>query len=211
MTTRLLIADDHEAVRLGLVNLLAGTGINIVGQATNGNECLTLAEKHKPAVILLDLRLPEAANGFKTLEKLRQKVPDSKVIMFTNFDNPTYIAQAAIRGASDYVLKSSPRKAIIEVIRAAAAGQSPSALGELRRMAETLNNREVIEDDKVVRTRRESQVVRHLALGLSNKEIGRSMEIGIETVKEHVQNVLRKLDAKDRVMVAIWAARKGVA
>jgi DNA-binding NarL/FixJ family response regulator len=75
MAIRLLIADDHEAVRLGLVNLLAGTGIEVVAQAANGKECFTLADKHKPAVVLLDLRLPEAANGLKTLQKLRQKVP----------------------------------------------------------------------------------------------------------------------------------------
>ena len=209
MSVRLLIADDHEVVRVGLANLLARTDIEIVAQAANGKQCLKLAEKHKPDVVLLDVRMPDG-DGLETLEKLRQKLPKSKVVMLSTFDNPTYIARAVALGASDYVLKGSPRKVLIDAIKAAAAGGAPSRLGELRRMAETMNSREVVADDQVRLTPRETQVLRHLALGLSNKEVGRSLEISVETVKEHVQNVMRKLAVKDRTQAAVWAVRRGL-
>ncbi len=209
MSVRLLIADDHEIVRLGLAKLLAGTDIEIVAQAANGKECLKLAEKHKPDVILLDVRMPDG-DGLETLEKLRQKVPNSKVVMFSTYDYSTYIAHAVALGASDYVLKGSSRQAIIDTILRAAAGQSPSYAGEFDRLAKTMSSREVVDDDQVQLTRRETQVLRHMALGLSNKDIGRSLEISVETVKEHVQNVMRKLAVKDRTQAAVWAVRKGV-
>ena len=209
MSVRLLIADDHEVIRVGLASLLAGTDIEIIAQAASGKQCLKLAEKHKPDVVLLDVRMPDG-DGLETLQKLRQKVPKSKVVMLSTFDNPTYIARAVALGASDYVLKGAPRKALIDAIMAAAAGGAPSRLGELRRMAETMNSREVVADDQVKLTGRETQVLRHLALGLSNKEIGRSLEISIDTVKEYVQNILRKLAVKGRREAAVWALRKGL-
>jgi len=209
MSIRLLIADDHEAVRLGLVNLLAGTDVEIVAQAASGKECFKLAEQTKPDVILLDVRIPDG-DGFQVLKKLRQKVPDSKVVMLSHHDNPTYVARSAIWGASDYVLKGSGRQAILDAIVAAASGQAPSASGELGRMIKTLNNQEAVDDDQASLTRRETQLLRHLALGLSNNEIGRSLAISVETVKEHVQNVLRKLAVKDRTQAAVWAVRKGL-
>ncbi len=209
MSIRLLIADDHEAVRLGLVNLLAGTDVEIVAQAASGKECLKLAEQTKPDVVLLDVRIPDG-DGFQVLKKLRQKVPDSKVVMLSHHDNPTYVARSAIWGASDYVLKGSGRQAILDAIVAAASGQAPLANGELGRMVKVLNNQEAVDDDQASLTRRETQLLRHLALGLSNNEIGRSLAISVETVKEHVQNVLRKLAVKDRTQAAVWAVRKGL-
>ena len=209
MSVTLLIADDHEVTRVGLAALLQGSDIEIIAQTASGKECLKLAEQHKPDVILLDVRMP-GGDGLQALEKLRQKVPHSKVVMLSTFDNPTYIARAAVLGASDYVLKGSTRAAIIETIMAAAAGESPSRSGELRRVAGMMNMRQVIEDDQVHLTQRETQVLRHVALGLSNGEIGRSLEISVETVKEHVQNILRKLGVKDRTQAAVWAVRKGL-
>jgi DNA-binding NarL/FixJ family response regulator len=150
------------------------------------------------------------SGGLETLEKLRQKVPNAKVVMLSTFDIPTYIARAVTLGASDYVLKGSTRKALIDAIMAAAAGGAPSRFGELGRMAETMNSREVVDDDQVRLTPRETQVLRHVALGLSNKDIGRSLGISVETVKEHAQNVLRKLAVKDRTQAAVWALRKGL-
>ncbi len=209
MSVRLLIADDHEIVRLGLAKLLAGTDIEIVAQAANGKECVKLAENHKPDVILLDVRMPDG-DGLEALEKLRQKVPNSKVVMFSTYDYSTYIAHAVALGASDYVLKGSSRQAIIETILGVAAGQPPSHAGEFDRLAKTMSSREVVDDDQVQLTRRETQVLRHMALGLSNKDIGRSLEISVETVKEHVQNVMRKLAVNDRTQAAVWAVRKGL-
>lgn len=209
MSIRLLIADDHEVIRTGLASLLAGSDIEIIAEAANGKEAIEKAEEVKPDVILLDIRMPDG-DGLATLEKLRVKVPESRVVMLSTYDNPTYIARAVALGASDYVLKGSTREALIDTITAAAQGESPSRSGELRRVAGAMKIRQVIDDDDVPLTQRETQVLRHVALGLSNKEIGRSLEISVETVKEHVQNILRKIAVSDRTQAAVWAVRKGL-
>ncbi len=209
MSIRLLIADDHQVIRTGLATLLAGTDIEIVAEAANGQEAVKQAQKVKPDVILLDIRMPDG-DGLSTLEKLRTKVPESRVVMLSTYDNPTYIARAVALGASDYVLKGSSRDDLIATIVAAGKGESPSRCGELRRIAGAMKVRQVIDDDDVPLTQRETQVLRHVALGLSNKEIGRSLEISVETVKEHVQNILRKIAVSDRTQAAVWAVRKGL-
>ena len=209
MSIRLLICDDHEVIRTGLASLLAGTDIQIVGEAANGKDALLLAQKDKPDVILLDIRMPDG-DGLSTLEKLRAKVPESKVVMLSTYDNPTYIARAVALGASDYVLKGSSREDLIATLMAAGAGESPSRCGELKKIAGAMKVRQVIDDDDVPLTQRETQVLRHVALGLSNKEIGKSLEISVETVKEHVQNILRKIAVSDRTQAAVWAVRKGL-
>jgi len=209
MSIRLLVADDHQVIRTGLASLLAGTEIEIVAEAANGKECIEQAEKVNPDVILLDIRMPDG-DGLSTLEKLRAKIPDAVVVMLSTYDNPTYIARAVALGASDYVLKGSSRDDIIATITAAGRGESPSRSGELRRIAGAMKIRQAIDDDDVPLTQRETQVLRHVALGLSNKEIGRSLEISVETVKEHVQNILRKIAVSDRTQAAVWAVRKGL-
>jgi len=209
MSIKLLIADDHEVIRTGLASLLAGSNIEIVAQAANGKEAVRLAEQHRPDVVLLDIRMPDG-DGLATLEKLRAKVPEARVVMLSTYDNPTYIARAVALGASDYVLKGASREDLIATIEAAATGESPSRAGELRRVAGAMKIRQVIDDDDVPLTQRETQVLRHVALGLSNKEIGRSLEISVETVKEHVQNILRKIAVSDRTQAAVWAVRKGL-
>ncbi|NLE39178.1 MAG: response regulator transcription factor [Pirellulaceae bacterium] len=209
MSIRLLVCDDHEVIRTGLRSLLSGSDIEIIAEAANGKEAIAQAEKHRPDVVLLDIRMPDG-DGLSTLEKLCAKVPGSRVVMLSTYDNPTYIARAVALGASDYVLKGSPREAIIATIAAAAAGESPSRSGELRRVAGAMKIRQVLDDDEVPLTQRETQVLRHVALGLSNKEIGRSLEISVETVKEHVQNILRKIAVSDRTQAAVWAVRRGL-
>jgi len=209
MSIRLLVCDDHEVIRTGLASLLAGTEIEIVGEAANSKEVMKEAQRLKPDVILLDIRMPDG-DGLSILDKLRAKVPDSKVVMLSTYDNPTYIARSVALGACDYVLKGSSREAIVATITAAGKGESPSRSGELRRIAAAMKVRQAIDDEDVPLTQRETQVLRHVALGLSNKEIGRSLEISVETVKEHVQNILRKIAVSDRTQAAVWAVRKGL-
>ncbi len=209
MSIKLLVCDDHQVIRTGLASLLAGTDIEIVGEADSGKEALRLAQKLKPDVVLLDIRMPDG-DGLSTLEKLRAKVPESRVVMLSTYDNPTYIARAVALGASDYVLKGSPRDDIVATIVSVAQGDAPSRTGELKRIAGAMKVRQTIDDDDVPLTQRETQVLRHVALGLSNREIGRSLEISVETVKEHVQNILRKIAVSDRTQAAVWAVRKGL-
>lgn len=209
MSVKLLIVDDHEVIRTGLTSLLSGDEIEVVGQAASGEEAVELAQKIRPEVILLDIRMPDG-DGLAALEKLRTTVPDSYVVMLSTYDNPTYIARAVALGACDYVLKGSSRDDMVATITAAARGESPARTGELRRIATAMKVRQAIDDDDVPLTQRETQVLRHVALGLSNKEIGRSLEISVETVKEHVQNILRKIAVSDRTQAAVWAVRKGL-
>jgi DNA-binding NarL/FixJ family response regulator len=209
MPIRLMICDDHEVIRTGLASLLAGTDIKIVAEAATGKDALKIAPKEKPDVILLDVRMPDD-DGLSTLAKLRQKMPECKVIMFSMHENPTYIARSVALGASDYLLKGSPRDDIVATIEACAAGESPSPSGKLKKIAVIMKLKQAIGDDDVPLTPRETQVLRHIALGLSNKEIGKSMEISVETIKEHVQNIFRKLAVHDRTKVAVWALRKGL-
>jgi len=209
MSIKVLVADDHEVVRHGVASLLNGSDIKIVAEAANGEEALQLARKHRPQVVLLDIRMPQA-DGLATLEQLRAEMPETKVVILSTYDNPTYVARAVALGASDYVLKGSTRQELITAITAAAKGESPSRVGEMRRVATAMATRQATGDADVPLTNRETQVLRHMALGLSNKEIGRSLSISIETVKEHVQNILRKVAVSDRTQAAVWAVRKGL-
>jgi DNA-binding NarL/FixJ family response regulator len=209
MSIKILVCDDHQVIRTGLASLFAGTEIEIVGEADNGKEALKQAQRLKPDVILLDIRMPDG-DGLSTLEKLRAKVPESKVVMLSTYDNPTYIARAVALGASDYVLKGASRDDIIATIVGTFKGEGPSRGGELKKIAATMKVRQIVDDDDVPLTQRETQVLRHVALGLSNREIGRSLEISVETVKEHVQNILRKIAVSDRTQAAVWAVRKGL-
>ena len=209
MSVTLLVADDHEVIRRGLASLLAGSGIEIVAEAATGKETVRLAEQIKPDIVLLDIRMPDG-DGLSTLEKLRSKVPQTAVVMLSTYDNPTYVARSVALGAADYILKAASREDLITTLQAAAAGESPSRAGELRRVAAAMKMRQVVDDEEIPLTQRETQVLRHVALGLSNKEIGRSLEISVETVKEHVQNILRKIAVSDRTQAAVWAVRKGL-
>ena len=210
-SVRVVVADDHEVVRCGLVNLLDGTDVEIVAEASSGEAAVSLAMKHKPDVILLDIRMAPGKDGLKALEKIRNDAPSVRCIMLTTFDNPTYIARAVASGAHDYILKGCSREELLESITGAASGKLPLRAGELRRVATTMANRVVTPDPDVPLTQREMQVLRHVALGLSNKEIAQSLTISVETVKEHVQNILRKLAVSDRTQAAVWAVRRGLA
>ena len=114
MSIRLLIADDHLVIRAGLTSLLDGTEIEIVAEAASGKECIEQAEKVKPDVILLDVRIPDG-DGLSTLEKLQTKMPNVFIVMMSAYDNPTYIARAVALGASDFILKGASRDDIIAI------------------------------------------------------------------------------------------------
>lgn len=209
MSIRVVVADDHEVVRAGLVKLLTGSGIEILGEASNGDEAVEKTVAHQPDVLVLDIRMPES-DGLTAMEKLNERSPRARVVIYSGYDNPTYIARSVALGAADYVLKSAPSSTLIEAIQRAARGDDPAESSLLHQVKRVMKRRHDRDADGVPLTNREMQVLRHVALGLSNREIGRSLEISIETVKEHVQNILRKLDVKDRTQAAVWAVRGGL-
>ena len=210
MTTRVLIADDHEMVRRGVAELLEGSGVEIVGEASTGKQTLRAVSRCKPDVVLLDVRMPEG-DGITTVAKLKKKHPNLPVVMLSMYDNPTYIARSAAAGARDYVLKGSSREKLLSAIRRAVKGEPPAKDSPMTEVHSKMVSRtERLEADGYSLTQREFQVLRHIALGLSNKEIAKSLGISVETVKEHVQSILRKSRAVDRTQIAVWAVRQGL-
>jgi DNA-binding NarL/FixJ family response regulator len=204
-----LIADDHEVVRQGLASVFKDSQIRIVGEATDAAEALKLARKLRPDVVTLDVRLG-SSDGLDAIKTIREACPDTRIVILSSFDSPTYIARAVSAGASDYVLKTASRQELIEAVTNAARGIPPSRSGEFRRIAGSMANKTLPDDIDVPLTPRETQVLRLVAMGLSNQEIADSLEISIETVKEHVQNLLRKLSLNDRTQAAVWAIRHGI-
>ena len=210
MSIRLLIADDHEVVRAGLRSLLAGVeDIEIVGEATDGEEAVRLAHRYRPDVVLLDVRMV-GGDGLAALGRLRGELPQVPVVMFSGYDNPTYMARAAALGAAGYVVKSAGGEEIAAAVTQAAAGETLWPRGGPRRMLSAAAATRSA-DLETALTRRENEVLKQLALGLSNKEIAQALNISYETVKEHVQHILRKLGVADRTQAAVWAVRKGLA
>jgi DNA-binding NarL/FixJ family response regulator len=207
MAIRILLVDDHEVVRRGLKSLFEGTDINVVAEASNGQDALKLAKEKRLDVVLLDVRMPEM-DGLNVLGRIKLDHPDLPVLMLSTYDNPTYVARAVALGAAGYVLKDAERSKLLDSIRGAAAGQTVWTREELRRVTGALTTPRLSADVEVPLTQRESEVLKQLALGLTNKEIAQALHISYETVKEHVQHILRKIGVTDRTQAAVWAVRK---
>jgi DNA-binding NarL/FixJ family response regulator len=209
MPIRLLIADDHAVVRAGVMSMLRETDITVVAEACDGAQALLMAQKHRPDVVLLDVRMPEV-DGMSCLPKLRAELPNTAVVIFTAYDNPTYIARAVALGAAGYLVKNASQAELISALQQVATGETLWSRENLRRVSGAISNSRSSNELEVPLTKRESEVLKQLALGLSNKEIAQALNISYETVKEHVQHVLRKLGVSDRTQAAVWAVRKGL-
>lgn len=206
MPISLLIADDHCVVRSGLSTLLEGTDITIVGEASSGKEAVEKTLECQPDVVVMDIRMMEG-DGLSALESIEEQCPGIPVVMLSTFDNPTYIARSLAHGARDYVLKGSPREELIEAIQRAVRGDLPASNSITNSVREAMERRAKSDRDDIPLTKREMQVLRHVALGLSNREIGKSLHISVDTVKEHIQNIFKKLDISDRTQAAVWALK----
>jgi len=209
MSIRLLVADDHAVVRAGLRSMVEATEIDIAAEAADGIQALQLAIEQRPDLVLLDVRMP-GSDGIACLARIRAELPDLPVLMFSAYDNPTYIARAVALGAAGYLVKTATRDELLAAIRRSAAGESIWTREELRRVTGALSTPRVSVDLEVPLTKRESEVLKQLAQGLSNKEIAQALSISYETVKEHVQHILRKVGVSDRTQAAVWAVRKGL-
>ena len=210
MTTKVIIGEDHEVVREGLISLFNGTSIEIVGVAKTGADVLRQATSKAADVILLDVRMQDE-DGIDVLQAIKKKKPDLPVVMLSTYDNPTYVARSVAQGACDYLLKDSTRDEMIDTLERAARHEPAPDTSVMRQIQTSMEKRKDRTDnpDNPL-TNRERQVLRHIALGLSNKEIGNSLNISVETVKEHVQNILRKLHSPDRTAAAVWAVKTGL-
>jgi DNA-binding NarL/FixJ family response regulator len=208
-STTLLVAHPKELIRAGLRSMLAGTGIKIVGEAGDARGALTLARKHKPGVLLLDAAIP-GGDAFELAGRILKVLPAARVVLVTELDNPTYMARARAAGAAHCLLMRFSQRELVAAIKNAAADKPASGTGSFGRVTASLAAQEKGPALDAGLTPREGQVLAHVAYGLSNEEIARSLGISAETVKEHVQNLLRKLAANDRTQAAVWAVKSGV-
>lgn len=203
---RLIIVDDHIVVRQGLKMFLRSeTDMEIVGEAANGLQALELARELKPDVVLMDLLMP-TMNGVDATAAIRRDVPDTEVIALTSVLEDQTVIGAMRAGAIGYLLKDTDGPELIRAIRAAAQGQvqlAPQAATRLLREVRAPESPEKL-------TERETEVLRLLAEGLSNKEIAARLTIGSKTVKAHVSSILSKLGVVSRTQAALYAARIGL-
>jgi DNA-binding NarL/FixJ family response regulator len=209
MGIRVLIADDHEVIRLGLRRQLRNDAFEVVGEVDNFADLLPTVVSAKPEVVVLDVRLG-SHDTLSQLETMIQANGGTRVVVFSDSENPTYIARSSALGASDYVLKSARAVEVVQAILRAQRGEVAPETSEIYRVRKLMHRRREVPDNDTSLTNREYQVLRHISYGLSNREIGLSLGISIETVKEHVQNILRKVDVSDRTQAAVWAVRRGL-
>lgn len=210
MGITLMVVDDQEVVQIGVASLVAETDITVVAKAATGSETLELVAAHRPDVVLLDVRLP-GEDGLTTLGRIKQQFPDQVVVMFSAFDNPKYVAKAAALGAHGYLLKSCDRKTTIQTIERAAAGESLWTREQMRRVTGALVTPRLNADVEAALTLREAEVLRAVTNGQTNEQIAKTLGISYETVKEHVQHVLRKVGVETRTQAAVWAVRHSIA
>jgi NarL family two-component system response regulator LiaR len=206
MSIRILIVDDHAVVRQGLKMFLAlDEELEIVGEAANGEEAIRRARDLLPDVVLMDLLMPQM-DGIAATEVIRRELPDVEVIALTSVLEDKAVYGAMRAGAIGYLLKDTQADELCRAIRAAAAGQvqlSPQAALRLMREIQVPQSPEKL-------TPRETEVLRLLARGLSNKEIGTTLVIGEKTVKTHVSSILSKLGVPSRTQAALYAVRIGL-
>jgi two-component system, NarL family, response regulator LiaR len=206
MTIRILLADDHSVVRQGLRMFLSlDPELEVVGEAADGAEALSLARTLKPDVVLMDLLMP-VMNGISAITAIRRELPETEVIALTSVLEDVSVVGAIRAGAIGYLLKDTEANELRQAIKAAAAGQvqlSPRATARLLREIRAPESPEIL-------TERETEVLKALAQGQSNKEIAHNLVISEKTVKTHVSHVLTKLQVPSRTQAALYAIRIGL-
>ncbi|MDP9836981.1 DNA-binding NarL/FixJ family response regulator [Neorhizobium huautlense] len=207
---RILIADDHELARSGLVAVLASAPeLEIVGEAADGMTAVALSETLRPDIALLDIRMG-GMDGLEAAAEIRQRAPETLIIMLTMHDSVDYLEAAIKAGASGYALKDIRRDALLQVIANVAAGQSFFDVDLMRRLLRRVSP-EPAGDAAIERlTVREREILVRLTTGETNKEIARSLGIAPGTVKVHVERILDKLQVTDRTQAAVMAVRAGL-
>lgn len=206
MTIRIVLADDHSVVRQGLRMFLGlDPELEIVGEAADGAEAVRLAQQLRPDVVVMDLLMP-VMDGITATATIRRELPDTEVLALTSVLEDASVVGAVRAGAIGYLLKDTQADALCQAIKAAAAGQvqlTPKAAARLMQAVSAPESPEAL-------TERETEVLRLLAQGQSNKEIARSLHITEKTVKTHVSNILSKLGVQSRTQATLYAVRIGL-
>ncbi|RXZ84794.1 DNA-binding response regulator [Paenibacillaceae bacterium] len=210
---KVLLVDDHEMVRIGLAAVLdTEDGIEVVGEASNGQEGIRLAQAYKPDIVLMDLVM-EGMDGVETTKKLLEIYPECKVIVLTSYLDDSKMYPVIEAGAFSYLLKTSRANEIADAIRAASRGQSVLESQVAAKMMKRFRQPKVDQKKPLYEdlTEREMDVLKRLAQGKSNQDIADELFIGIKTVKFHITNIFAKLEVDDRTQAAIYAHKQGIA
>ena len=199
---RILIADDHLVVRIGLRSMIdTQPDMNVIAEAANGREAVALFRDHQPDVTLMDLRMP-VMGGVEAVGVIHAEFPDARIIVLTTYDGDENIYRALQGGARAYLLKDIPREEFLDDIRAVYQGQYCIPPAVAARLAQRIPGPEL--------SARELEVLKLIVEGMSNKEIASALSITESTVKNHVNSILGKLNVKDRTQAATTALRRGI-
>lgn len=211
---RVLIVDDHEIMRQGLVSVFEqDEEVEIIGEAGDGEEALNKAEKLKPDIILMDIRMPKV-DGITAAGLIKNKYPDIKVIMLTAIEDESDIFKAIEAGIEGYVLKYAAASEIIKVVKLVAGGAKyldPLAAGKvMEEIKPPIGVQEKNIPNYARLTERELSVLKLMAKGFKNRDIATQLMLGEETVKTHVSHLLRKLGQPNRIQAVLFALRQGL-
>jgi DNA-binding NarL/FixJ family response regulator len=199
---RILIVDDHPVVQAGLSSMLAThDAVEVIGAASSGEEALSLMRQNMPDIVLLDLRMP-GMNGIDTLQALKAMNASARVIILTSFETDENIYRAVQAGAKGYLLKDTSQRQMLEAIATVHMGKRyiPSQIAA--RLAERMMRSNL--------TTRESEILEMLAKGLTNKQIGKALDISENTVRNHVNSIMEKLEVSDRTEAVAVAIQQGI-
>jgi DNA-binding NarL/FixJ family response regulator len=212
VTIRVLVADDQSMVRAGFRMLLAGEqDIEVVAEASNGLEAVAKAARANPAVILMDIRMPEL-DGLEATRRILAANDAARVLILTTFGLDEYVYEALCAGASGFMLKDDPAEQLINAVRIVATGNALLSPAITKRVIRQFTRIPRLARPKELGelTERELEILRLIATGLSNAEIGRELFIGETTVKTHVTHILQKLGLRDRVQAVVLAFQAGL-
>lgn len=210
MRIKVIIADDHSMVREGIRQLLELEGdIQVIGEASDGEEALTLIKTMLPDIILLDVNMP-GMNGIDVLKQIRKEKMSVKVLLLTIHNEVEYLMKAVEAGCDGYVLKDSDSKLLKKAIHSIYEGNSYIQPNLISVLNAALINKNTINSKVEDLTKREVEVLKLLAEGMFNKEIGLRLCISERTVKNHVSNIFKKIEVADRTQAAVFAIKSGM-
>lgn len=211
MTIRVLVVDDHRVVRAGLVALLRqSAGLEVVGEAGNGEEAVQMAEALHPDVVLMDMQMP-IKNGVEATKQIKANWPGVEVLVLTTYDDDELIWGGLQAGARGYLLKDAPPEELLKGIETVAAGQSLLPPDIAAKLMQVISQGGPAKPDPVENlTERELEILRLMARGAANKEIAAALFISENTVKTHVSNLFQKLGVRDRTEAVTKALSKGL-
>lgn len=210
MAVNILLADDHRMIREGLKQLLEmDPGIEVVGEAGDGYECLNLANKTKPNIVLLDLNMPNL-DGLQVLSIMKQQKMICKVIILTIHNEVDYLIKALDNGCDGYVLKDSDFDTLKKAIYSVYSGDTYIEPSLMPLLNASLAERDVLKEKVSDLTKRELEVLKMIASGAFNKEIALTLNISERTVKNHVSNIFKKIGVSDRTQAAVFAIKNNI-